>query len=290
MTYAESSQDLPVQVLAVLVLYRISPEASQAFQTLVQSVQQLPEAPVACVVYDNSPEAHPLPENPFACLYHHNPMNGGLVAAYQFALEHAERKGIPWLLLLDQDTALTAAFLREALAASEELEGQREIGAIVPKLVQESIVLSPHWPYGNRSQQSFSDRFGRLEPDVRVYNSGSLLRVEAVRAAGGFPSDFPLDYLDHAVFARLRAEGRGVFLLHASLAHQLESKNTDLPSTLYCSPRLQGMLRSEIRFYRLYGSGRDRLLLLRRRAKLALRMLARLQFRSLAILLRCMVG
>ncbi len=253
----------------------------------MQTLVQMPGAPVACIVYDNSPAAHELPETSFPCTYHNDPSNPGLAAAYQYALERAEHDGTPWLLLLDQDTTVTVEYLTEALQVASDFRGKQDLGAIVPKLVQDGLVLSPHWPHGNRSVQSFGELFGFLELTVRVYNSGALLRVESVRAAGGFPMDYPLDYLDHAMFARLQAQQNSVFLLHATLLHQLESKSQDLHVALKSSPRLQGMLAAETLFYRQYGSRRDRLLLLRRRAKLAFGMLRRMELRSLAALVRC---
>ena len=264
-------------VLAVVVLYRMSPEESPAFQSLMRAVVEASANSIACVVYDNSPAAHLLPATPFACTYRHDAANPGLAAAYQYALEQAEVAGVPWLLLLDQDTVVTAEYLAEAVREVGSLRERTELGAIVPKLVQDGLVLSPHWPFGHGSQEGFGERFGVMEPEARFYNSGALLRVEAVRAAGGFPLNYPLDYLDHAMFARLQAQQRSVFLLHAELTHQLESKSQDIHVDLKGSPRLRGILAAETRFYREYGSGRDRLLLLRRRAGLALRMGRRLE-------------
>jgi len=286
MTHIESNQD---RVLVVVVLYRLSPHESPAFQSLVRTVGRARGTSLCCVVYDNSPAAHPLPATPFACTYRHDPSNPGLAVAYQYALMQAEREGIPWLLLLDQDTVVTAEYLAEAMQMVSDLRTRPEVAAIVPKLVQDGDVLSPHLPQGDRSRRGFSDRFGLMEPNLCVYNSGSLLRVEAVLAAEGFPSEYPLDYLDHAMFARLRAQQKRVFLLHAALPHQLESKSQDLHTDLKNSPRLRGMMTAETRFYRQYGSRLEQLLLLRRRAKLAFGMLWRMQLGSFAALIRCTI-
>ena len=264
----------------------MAPDESPAFQSLVESAGQLADLPIACLIYDNSPHAHALPATLFPCSYHHNPSNPGLAAAYEYALQQAERAGTDWLLLLDQDTTLTDAYLVELLQAASDLRASSEIGAIVPKLMQDGAVLSPHWPRGKRWHQGFHDQYGTMQSPVCVYNSGAVVRVAAMRPAGGFPQNFPLDYLDHAVFARLRAQDRKTFLLHAALPHQLESKSQDIHVELKHSRRLQAMLAAESRFYREYGSSRDRLLLLRRRAKLALGMVWRAQLRSLVALMR----
>ena len=128
-----------------------------------------------------------------------------------------------------------------------------------------------------------------MEPMVQVYNSGALLRVQAIEAIGGFPLNYPLDYLDHATFTQLQAQRRGVFLLHAAVPHQLGSKSEDIPVALKNSGRLRGMLAAETRFYRQFGSRRDRFLLLRRRAKLAFAMLRRGELRSFSTLVGCTV-
>ena len=290
MTQADLQQKRGTEMLAVIVLYRLSPGESPAFQSLVRAVGQTPQASLACLIYDNSLARHEVPETPFACTYRHDPSNPGLAVAYQLAFEQAKREGIGWLLLLDQDTTVTKEYLTEALQVACELRDRQNLGALVPKLIQEGCVLSPHWPHGNRSLQSFGAFSGFLESNVRVYNSGALLRVEAIHTAGGFPLDFPLDYLDHAMFAKLQAQGRQVFLLQATLLHQLASKSQGVHAALKSSPRLRGMLKAEARFYLQYGSHRDRLLLLRRRAKLALGMLQCREFRSLAALFQCTIN
>jgi GT2 family glycosyltransferase len=286
MIETQSQEAHKTRILAVLVLYRIAPEQSSTFSTLVHSLSKLSSTFVRCIVYDNSPEAHLVPVTPFPCEYRHDPSNPGLAAAYQAALDQAQLAGIPWLLLLDQDTVLTTEYLAELMRTADELEQRNVIAAIVPKLMQDGIVLSPHWPHGAGESKPFSDRSGLLEPDICVYNSGALLRVESVLACGGFPQDFPLDYLDHAMFASLHARGGRVFLLSVSLLHHLDSKAANMGYDLKTSVRLQGMLLAESKFYRQYGSTRERNLMWCRRLRLAAGMLSRLQFRSLAALIR----
>ena len=127
---------------------------SPAFQSLTRTLAGAGEA-IACIVYDNSPTAQELPETPFACTYHHDPANPGLAVAYQFALRQAERETIPWLLLLDQDTTVTPDYLAEALHLVNEFQDQPEWAAIVPKLIQDGVVLSPHWPARNTFAAGF---------------------------------------------------------------------------------------------------------------------------------------
>ena len=57
----------------------------------------------------------------FPIHYVHDPSNGGLASAYNYALARAESEEREWLLLLDQDTSLTAEFISELVETSESL-------------------------------------------------------------------------------------------------------------------------------------------------------------------------
>jgi GT2 family glycosyltransferase len=276
-------------LLAVLVLYRLGPLESPAFVTLTSAIRDTGTSGVACLLYDNSPVSHDVPAVSFSCTYLHNPSNPGLAAAYQAGLDRARQSGIPWLLLLDQDTKLTASYLEDLLIAVRTLAGKEEVAAIVPRLLQDDIVLSPHWPHGVTKTQSFRNHSGLVDESSCIYNSGALLRVQSLEELGGFPQAFPLDYLDHAVFRQLHAHGKRVYLLSADIEHHLASKLQDIASELNSSPRLRSMLSAESRFYRQYGTQRERMLLLRRRASMGLTMLSRMEFRSLLWLFRCSV-
>jgi len=83
-----------------------------------------------------------------------------------------------------------------------------------------------------------------------------LLRVSAVRAIGGFPAEFPLDYLDHATFAELQAQGGRVYVLQSVLEHELSS-NTERPSAA-AARRQHMVLHAEQRFYARYGTPKQR--------------------------------
>src|SRR4051812_8741560 len=99
-------------ILVVVVLYRTAPTESAAFRTLREFVGKLEGLcnAISCVVFDNSPFQHCLPPVNFRCSYVHDSNNPGLARPYQQALQLACEAGIPWLLLLDQDTALTEPY------------------------------------------------------------------------------------------------------------------------------------------------------------------------------------
>lgn len=91
---------------------------------------------------------------------------------------------------------------------------------------------------------------------VSAYNSGSALNVSWLRSVGGFPAEFWLDYLDHAIFHALWASGRRVYVLHAVLQHELAE------SDLNARPiwRFRNVLRAQSLFVKRTGSLKERLL------------------------------
>ena len=229
--------------VVMVVFYRLSPHESPAMQSLVQTVGRCRELRSPALSTTIRRAAHELPITPFPGTYRHDPSNPGLAMAYQYALQQAGCDSISWLLLLDQDTTVTAEYLAEAVHMAPQL---RQFGAIVPKLVQDGGGLSTHWAHC-------------------VYNFGALLRVVAVCAARVFHcSTARLTRLRRersrqsfagrfglmephvcAMFARLQAQQCRVFLLHAALSHQLESKSQDMHTALKTSARLRGTLTAD---------------------------------------------
>ncbi len=100
----------PSSILSVIVLYNCELAQSLSFSSLLQIVNANPELAkhLSLILYDNSPQpqSHATSAG-FPTCYIHDPSNGGLAAAYNFALARAESEEREWLLLLDQDTTLT---------------------------------------------------------------------------------------------------------------------------------------------------------------------------------------
>ena len=168
------------------------------------------------ILYDNSAQ----PQRPeiatsYPVCYIHDPSNGGLVSAYNFALQRAESEEREWLLLLDQDTSLTPEFVLELVRATGSLQSRSEVAAIVPKLQVNGRIDSPAADFFDQMRRQFlrpeqaitQATVGIQEQSLCSYNSGSALRVTALRSIGGFPSEFWLDFLDHAVFHALFLNG-----------------------------------------------------------------------------------
>ncbi len=215
------------------------------------------------VVYDNSPESHVISDD-FPLDYVHDRANGGLAAGYNYALARAEEAGYGWLLLLDQDTTLTHDFFAELIACVSGLQTTDNVAAIVPKLMVRGTILSPaeHFidfirhQFRNFVQTLGHDAVGVQRGRISAYNSGSTLSVPALRSIGGFPKEFWLDYLDHAVFHAFSASGRRVYVLRAVLEHDLAE--SDLNSRPLW--RFRNALKAQSLFVKRAGNLSDRLL------------------------------
>ena len=254
-------------IYVVIVLYNQGPSASPAVQAFTSALAL--NAGLAdrfqVLLYDNSPDAHDVPS---ACEYMHDATNAGLASAYNHALERAAAERCPWLLLLDQDTEVTVAYLEEVVALTRELAEDSRVSAIVPKLRSEKGIKSPTLDFLEwlRRQAQFPRRralfataetYGIQEEQFSAFNSASVLRVDALRKIGGFPKSFWLDFLDVAVFNSLHASGGRMFVMHATLEHALSLDTKRFYEKDGSLSRYQNFLAALVRFVRGYGTSRD---------------------------------
>ncbi len=199
----------------------------------------------------------------FPTEYVHDSSNGGLATAYNFALARAEAEQRAWLLLFDQDTVLTEEFLFELVESAGMLHGQAEVGAIVPKLLVRGAIYSPEESFLDQVRHQYrslrtveKDAVGVQQSHLNAYNSGATLRVSAMRAIGGFPLQFWLDYLDHAVFRALFVGGFRMYVMRAELVHNSSlAEVKSLPLW-----RLRNILQAQTLFVKQSGGFFDRVL------------------------------
>ena len=298
---ADQPAERPPGIVAVLVLYRMRIEDSPAYQGLARLVRDSEGAAgrLKILVFDNSPVAQTLPDD-FPGEYLHDRSNPGLARRYNRGLSFAQEAGAQWLLLLDQDTNLTSAFLDEALELTARYTGvggadsapafaSEEIAAFVPKLVERGALLSPHLPLSfelRKPRPADLDMYGVQRRRLYVYNSGAVLRVSALEAMGGFPEDFWLDYLDHATFRSLTARGGKLFVMGSVLRHELSTNAVGAVETAASANREQNILKAERMYYQRYGSATERLRFALRRIRMMLRALKGRRLSRAAMLLR----
>ena len=200
--------------MIVLVLYKIKPCDSFAYQTLQDALLQLDkkEADIEVLLYDNSPGvfAHgTLPDN---VIYRAATENTGLAGAYNCGLEMASAQGYSWLLTLDQDTSLPREFLSRIREIALNCEADASIAAIVPQLFDGGRLLSPLVirPWGPVILPA--GYVGIHELQTNAYSSGSMFKVSALRQIGAFDRHFWLDHQDAWIYRQLYRHGKRVYV------------------------------------------------------------------------------
>ena len=269
-TLDDALSDSTTLVTIVIVLYRRAALESEALSSLQGILEKYSHfaVRVMLVLYDNSPSSDSAFMNqlPFEVQYVADPANGGLACAYQYALKQAETSGSDWLLLLDQDTTLSEEYWLQLVDSMQQNRDNKQIVAIVPFLETQGQTLSPEESFFFQLRHQFprarhhpisDDATGPQIKQINAFNSGAAIKVAALRAVGGFPSGFHLDYLDHATFHLLQSDGSRVCVLPAVL--QQAFSHFEIDSVPYS--RHQSVVRGQIRFVTWFGTWIDRLLL-----------------------------
>jgi GT2 family glycosyltransferase len=247
------------QIVAVVVLYKRQPKASQTLMSLASVFAQAPALlqSIEVLIWDNSPAALEHVDLPFPFDYQHAGRNVGTSGAYNKAMELAEAQGSPWLLLLDQDTTVSAEFLPRMLEYSHTLQDSPEVGSVVPFVYSHGHLVSPRLlKRFNRNLQIPLTFHGVCRKRGYAINSSALLRVAALRDIGGYSEEFWLDLSDVYTFQAMYWKGR--FMYVASdlvLQHSLSGEDYDREMTY---ERYQNFLAAESAYVDLYSSRIER--------------------------------
>jgi glycosyltransferase involved in cell wall biosynthesis len=232
----------------VIVLYKINPENSITFSSLMNVLKGKSSSEFSIILYDNSPKSQNIDVTRHKGLnifYEHDSRNLGIAAAYNYAWRAAKENGSEWLILLDHDTEITSEYMEQVMNLEEK---NSHIAAVVPKINSENQLISPVYSHSLRPLQGDKPVPGIQDKAVMAINSGALIRVDFLNEIGGFNEDFPLDYLDHWLFHEIYSRGHKVWLLNVTLEHELSVMDYSRVSF----GRYQSILESEIKFFKHY--------------------------------------
>ena len=187
-----------MHILAVIVLYKRTLEESQTIRTLSSAFELRPDLAdsISVLIWDNSPAPLAQRKLLFPFEYRHSSDNVGVSGAYNRALEIAKNLSCTWMLLLDQDTTIPDYYLSRLQAYARQLDSNSEIAAIAPFLLVGKRTVSPGIIrfYGiTLMAPPFS---GVYPKEVYAGNSGTLVRVAALKESGGYDENFWLDFSD----------------------------------------------------------------------------------------------
>ncbi|SEB94240.1 glycosyltransferase [Terriglobus roseus] len=216
------------QILAVVVRYKMQLADSKTIVGLTDALNDSELArEIAVLLWDNSPVPLIDPQLAFTFQYGWTEQNLGTSGAYNQGIALAIELDIPWMLLLDQDTEVTADFLRGLLKYSRALADRPEVGSIVPFISSHGQIVSPRrFRSLNRNSPVERTFQGLLRDDGFAVNSASLMRVSALREIRGYSDDFWLDLSDVYAFQRMYGHGRHIFIAgNLELKHSVGGMN-----------------------------------------------------------------
>ncbi len=249
------------QIVAVVVLYKRALERSQTINSLASIFASDPGllGSINVVLWDNSPRAIDPLHLPFPCQYTHAERNLGTSGAYNYAMERAEAEGSPWLLLLDQDTTLSAEFLPRMIQYSFLLQGQTDVAAVVPFIFSHGSLVSPRTLGRFHLIRKIPLTFnGICRRPAFAVNSATLMKVSALREIGGYSEDFWLDLSDVYVFHAMYRKGKYLYVAgDLTLQHSITSMDFDRDMA---PERYRSFLAAESAYLDLYSSAAERAL------------------------------
>ncbi|MGA9588087.1 MAG: glycosyltransferase [Terracidiphilus sp.] len=205
----------PLTVTVMIVLYRMEPAQSPAFQS-VMAARAMLDADLGhlnLLLWDNSPNSSAAYDLPEGAHYFPDNNNSGLATAYNRAIEWASQIGSEWLLTLDQDTAVPDDFFVKMAAAARASTRYAGIGAIVPQIAAGGRQLSPNYfQFGAIPRWYRAGYVGVPKESVFAFNSGAMLKVAALKQVGGYDPRFWLDDSDAMIFSKLHEHGKRVYV------------------------------------------------------------------------------
>lgn len=204
-------------ITIVIVLYKKGLIDCVTYQTLISSLTSS-KINYRLIIYNNSSAIHISSSDKYEVVNARK--NERLFGAYNYALNLAIKNSCKWLLLLDQDTEVTAGYI-EKLDLFLNGSSDANIVAAVPVLVNKNKILSPKiassigwWEYNIKHN-------GSQQEKIVAFNSLTLINTEFMQSIGGFPSEYPLDMLDHWYYHQISLFDKQVYILDTKINHNL---------------------------------------------------------------------
>jgi GT2 family glycosyltransferase len=244
-----------MKILAIVVRYKMPLEQSQTLSSLAEAFASDPDLleEYGVLLWDNSPVRLENPKLSFPLQYGHSDQNLGVSGAYNHASSYAESIGCPWLLLLDQDTTVTADYLLRMLGHVKEVEEEQTVATIVPFVRSHERLVSPR-KFGRliRNHQIPRSVSGIYQDDAYAVNSGTVMRVSALREVGGYSEEFWLDLSDAYIFQAFYRHGKRMYIAgDIEIAHSVASMDFDRHMT---PERYRSFLAAENMYLAMYRS------------------------------------
>lgn len=231
----------------IIVLYNCKLETSQTYNSILKNNSFLN---LNGVIYDNSVESQDIKIIPSIgdFEYKHNPENPGLAEAYNFALKRAVELKSKWLVLLDQDTYITADYLDQLANFDSNNHPDVVINIPVVKSFDKEKLISPSM-LRNGGFKPFNDIiYGVQNEKISGINSGTLINIDFLNSINQFNLLYPLDMLDHWYFREVYRRKKLVNIFNCEIFQNL-SVQDGLEKNMSIK-RYVGFVKAENLFFR----------------------------------------
>lgn len=268
-----------MKIYFILVIYEMLIEDSDTYRSICSYFNENPSSDFELIIYDNSKMFQKINLEPFVvCSYIHDPANGGLSRAYNYALSLI-RQNEDWLVLLDQDSVIPHNFFDDLRVILKARDNQSFV-AVVPHIVAKHRLISPYKVLmGGRKKTINEDFVGLCEREIAAVNSGLTVRTSFMRQIGGFTTEFWLDYLDYWLCRTIYARGEKIYVSSSKIDHSLSVSNYKEVSV----QRAQNILHAEINFYKKYKSRFEQVIFFFRLLVRGLKQYLKLRNKNIAI-------
>lgn len=260
----------------LIVLYNQKLSESVTFRTLYSQLTDVDKL----IVYDNSPKSM-LDVAASNFVYIHDATNGGLVTAYNFAVERSRKSGDQWLTIFDQDTEIPDDFIHKMNLAVDVFQ---DSAVLIPSVkLGDGTLLSPFWI----EDALFIGYPKKKSKTLAAINSGVTLNLPKFSTETTlFDERYPLDFLDFVFFKQLQSTGKVARQIDTTLKQALSLSNFREMS----QKRFESFQLSEARFVaEFYPQFKNRY-----RLRVALRfikqLVKRIQYSKLRVMLQVIGG
>ena len=233
-------------IVILIVLFRKDIHDCLSYNTLLHSLPKVDFEP-EIIIYNNSVDRRIAEIN--GCIVVNSSQDGKLPQAYNYGLQHAQATKSQWLLLLDQDTEVSAAYFQMLEKELATIDKENTV-AVVPKLVDGNVVLSPRIRSDVGYWEKAIAHTGYQQKKVVAFNSMSLLSVDFMQSIGGFSEKYPLDMLDHWYYNEIYKNRKKVYVLDCAIKHNLSFQHYENEVSV---ERHRSFLDAEAQFVRELG-------------------------------------
>ncbi len=208
-------------ILVVLVLYNTTLNETPAYKSL-SAARRTSHAKGHLFVYDNSKEGQSISvTESWEVTYRHDPSNPGVSKAYNQAGAFAAAKGLPWLMLADQDTEFPLNIFTRYIEARIV---ESECAIFAPLLIDTFGIVSPFRQRFGRGLRQKQISFGKVHFDgLYAINSGLLISSKLFGAVGGYDERVRLDFSDVNFFHKIKSKATYFTVVNAVCQHTLSS-------------------------------------------------------------------